>query len=268
MRYPIFSPASRTLVLLAVIVSVTGCATKQDIRDLQAGITEELRRVSTEQEALREEIRQQSALAQDSTSRELTDIRGSLLMTLGRIDDRLGQIEELVGQNSLGISTMRDQMEALRRGGVSTAPSGAGDPAQTASGTLSSGTGEADALYNAAVTQFNRGSLSAARLAFQQFLTQFPSHELAPDAQYYLADIQVQEGNLEEAVEAFSAIRELFPTSDRVPDALYRVGVLQIELGNEAEARRALELVVNTYPDHRAALAARDRLASLGGVPS
>lgn len=260
MRNVIFSSARRTLVLLAAVVSVSACATKQDIRDMQAAVTDELRRVAAAQDSLREELSRQSAQAQDSTSRELTDIRGDLLMTLSRIDRRLGQIEELVGQNSLNISTMRDQVESIRRSGVPEAA----PQVERGQGALSSGTGEADALYNAAMSQFNRGSLSAARAAFQQFLTQYPSHELAPDAHYYLADVMVQEEQLEDAIDAFQQIGTLFPSSDRVPDALYRIGVLHIDMGNDDQAREVLERVVNTYPDHRAALAAQDRLNALG----
>lgn len=268
MRYPRFSPASRTLVLLAGLLSVTGCATKQDIRDLRTELADELRRVAAAQDSLRAEIRRQSMETQDtlrSASRELGDIRGDVLTTLNRIGTQLGQIQELVGQNSLNISSLRDQMTVMRRGGVGPGM-GEGEPgAGVQSPTTSAGTGEADAMYNAAIRQFQRGSLSAARAAFQQFLTSYPSDDLAPQAHYYLADILVQEEELEEAIDAFAEIPELFPTSQVVPDALYRMGVLHIELGNDEEARRVLDRVVNSYADSSVAGLARDRLSEIGG---
>ncbi|HSG48983.1 MAG TPA: tol-pal system protein YbgF [Longimicrobiales bacterium] len=267
MRNLIQSPARRVLILLAGIVFVSGCATKQDIRDLRSEILDELQRVAASQDSLREEILRQSLQTQDTirnASREMVDIRGDVLTTLNRIGAQLGQIQELVGQNSLNISSLRDQMDAMRRGGAATT---GGEPTQEARVELSGGTGEADAMYNAAIRQYQRGSLSAARAAFQQFLTTYPTHERAPDAHYYLADILVQEEQLEEAIAAFGEIPELFPTSETVPDALYRMGVLHIELGNNDQARQILQRLVNTYPEHRNAAAARERLVAIGGRP-
>ncbi|UCC24265.1 MAG: tol-pal system protein YbgF [Gemmatimonadales bacterium] len=260
------SPARRVLILLAGVASVAGCATKQDVRDLREDMLSELQRIAAAQDSLRTEILRQSVQTQDtlrSASRELVDIRGDVLTTLNRLGSQLNRIQEMVGQNSLSISSLRDQMDALRRGGM---VEGAGaEPGQVTGGQLSVGTGEADAMYNAAIRQFNRGSMSAARAAFEQFLTSYPSNDLAPAAHYYLADILVQEERLEEAVAAFAEIPELFPTSDRVPESLYRIGVLQVELGNEDGARAVLERLVNTYPEHPAAALARDLLAEIGG---
>jgi tol-pal system protein YbgF len=269
MRNLISSPARRTLVLLAVMASLGGCATKQDIRDLRTEISDELQRIAASQDSLRAEILRQSVETQDTirnTRGELVDIRGDVLTTLNRIGSQLGQIQEMVGQNSLNISSLRDQMDGIRRGGsVPTAGGGAGEAAPAGATQPSTGAGEADAMYNAAIRQYQRGSLSAARVAFQQFLTTYPTHERAPSAHYYLADILVQDEQLDEAIQAFGRIPELFPTSETVPDALYRMGVLYIELGNNDQARQVLQRLVNTYPEHRNAEAARERLAAIGG---
>jgi tol-pal system protein YbgF len=266
---PISSPpARRTAVLLAVMLFLGGCATKQDIRDLRTEISEDLRQIAAAQDSLREEIRRQSVETQDTirnTRGELVDIRGDVLTTLNRISTQLGQVQELVGQNSLSISSLRDQMDGLRRGGAAPA-SGAAEAGTEGAVQPSTGTDEADAMYNAGIRQYQRGSLSAARAAFQQFLTAYPAHERAPNAQYYLADILVQDEQLEDAIQAFSRIPEQFPTSETVPDALYRMGVLYIELGDNDEARSVLERLVNTYPDHRNVAAARERLAAIGGL--
>ncbi|MDT8340439.1 MAG: tetratricopeptide repeat protein [Longimicrobiales bacterium] len=265
MRNFIHSPARRIPVLLAAVLLVGGCATKQDIRDLRRDLQADLRSVAAAQDSLRAEILRQSLETQDtlrSASRELGDIRGDVLTTLNRIGAQLARIQELVGQNSLNIASVRDQVDAMRRGGV---VPGSGEAGPEATPRLSSGTDEADAMYNAAIRQYQRGSLSAARAAFTQFLTAYPGHEQVPSAHYYLADIHVQEDDLQAALEAFGRIPELFPTSETVPDALYRMGIIHIELGDEARARALLERLVNTYPDHRNVAAARERLSAIGG---
>jgi tol-pal system protein YbgF len=265
MRHLKPSTAGRATVLLAAVLSLSSCATKRDVRDLQTELTTELRRIAAAQDSLRAVIVQQSLQTQDTlrnTSRELGDIRGDVLNQLTRISRQLDQIGELAGQNSLNIASLRDQMQTSRS--VGAASGRAEGDFGTPTGAMSQGSGAADASYNAAVRQYNRGSLTAARAAFQQFLVAHPSSDLAPQAHYYLADVMVQEEELDEAVEEFSKVFELFPSSTVVPDALYRVGLLQMELGNPEEAQAFFERVVNTYPDSRVAEFARARLGEIG----
>jgi len=261
------STAKRTLVLLAAVLSVSSCATKRDVRDLQAELTTELRRIAAAQDSLRVFIMEQSLQTQDTlrnASRELVDIRGDVLNQLTRIGNKLDQIGELAGQNSLNIASLRDQMQTARRPVSSSNPSGDEGDFGAGGGVMSEGSGAADASYNAAMRQYNRGSLTAARAAFQQFLLSHPSSDLAPQAHYYLADVMVQSEELEPAIEEFSKVFELFPSATVVPDALYRVGLLHMELGNENDAEAFFERVVNTYPDSRVAEFARARLGEIG----
>lgn len=258
--------AGRVFLLFAAALSVSSCATKRDVRDLQSEIAARLDRLAASQDSLRAIIVEQSVQTQDTlrnTSRELVDIRGDVLNQLNRIANQLDQIEELSGQNSLSISSIRDQMQQSRTP-MSSSVVGGTTAGADASGVMSEGTGAADAMYNAAIRQYNRGSLTAARAAFQQFLTAHPSSDLAPQAHYYLADVLVQQEDLEGAIDEFSRVFELFPSSSSVPDALYRVGLLHSELGNDAEARAFFERVVNTYPDARVAEFARARLGEIG----
>jgi tol-pal system protein YbgF len=114
--------------------------------------------------------------------------------------------------------------------------------------------------FNAGVAAFNRGSITTARRAFQQFIQDYPTDPLAPEAYFYLADLLYQENRLEEAIQAFLRVRELFPASRRVPDALYRVGVIYIDLEQLDNAREYLRTVITSYPDSDAAVLAQERL--------
>lgn len=267
MHVTILRTAGRAAVLCAAVFSVSSCATKRDVRDLQSELAARLDRLAASQDSLRAIIVQQSLQTQDtlrSTSRELVDIRGDVLNQLNRMANQLDQIQELSGQNSLNISSLRDQMQQSRVSVSGSPVSGGPGGEGAASGMMSEGTGAADAMYNAAIRQYNRGSLTAARAAFEQFLTAHPSSDLAPQAHYYLADVLVQQEDLEGAIEEFSQVFELFPSSSSVPDALYRVGLLHQELGNDDDARAFFERVVNTYPDARVAEFARARLGEIG----
>ncbi|MHB1194123.1 MAG: tol-pal system protein YbgF [Longimicrobiales bacterium] len=260
MTMPKHSPAIRLLLTVAAAVSVSGCATKGDLRNLRL----EIQAMSARQDSLFSELRRETVSTQDTlrgATTQLFDFRGDIARHLAAMNESLTRLEALTGENQRGISGVRDQLANLRRTqsgqGVSEGAPSAG--VQEAA----PGAGDAESIYNAAVTQFNRGSLATARTAFQQFLQAFPSHRLAPDAHFYLADILVQEDRIEDALDAFQEIPELFPTAPRVPDAMYRSALLQIELGRNADARATLERVVNTYPSSSVATLARDKLREI-----
>ena len=214
------------------------------------------------QDSLLAQLRVEALSTQDTLrtqSDQLFDFRGQVFRELRAIRQSLTTLEAMVGENQRGITGVRDQMANLRRTPAAQPPAGmlgeeGGEaiPGQVA--------GNADDLWANAMEQFNRGSTSTARRAFQQFLQAYPTHDKAPDAYFYLADILVREDQLEEAVAAFREVQELFPTAARVPDALYRIALIQIELGNEDDAEQTLERIVNTYPGTGVALLAQDKL--------
>jgi len=254
------STAVRLLFVAAAVVFASGCATKGDLRNVQL----EIRALAVRQDSLMAQMRRDMLVTQDTVrgqSLQLFDFRGEIFRQLRDIADGLSRLEALTGQNQRGISGVRDQLANLRRSGAGApqgdVPVGVTDPGFQAAG------GDAEGIFNAAVGQFNRGSLSTARTAFQQFLQAYPGHVLAPDAHYFLASILVQENRLEDALEAFQRIPETFPTAAKVPEALYRTALLQIELDRRSDARATLERIVNTYPGTGTALLAAEKLREI-----
>jgi tol-pal system protein YbgF len=241
--------------LIVFLGAVAGCATKADVRDLRDDILE----LSSQQQALLRELQEAQQDQEDSISevgQTLQDIRADSFRRMSSIEEQLLTIQELTGLSQQQVASLRDQMERDR------AQRSFGPP--TAFGTDAAGEeGQVREVYDAALSQYQRGTLGAARLGFQQIVDQYGSDELAPEARYYLAEILQREGNLEEAIDAFNEIAQFHPTSPRVPNALYRVGLLQLELGNREEAEQFLERVVNTWPDSMAADLARDELRDL-----
>lgn len=254
-----------SLVALLVGALMTGCATKKDVRSLQ----EEIAELAERQEAAIQRLEALTAATQDTVqgqSESLFSLRGETLRALNRISDDLVVLQELTGQNQRDLMAIRDQMAGTAVSGAAAA--GAitvmTDSSGAAIGDVQPNQANADAMYQAGVRQMSRGSLTAARMAFEEFLATYPNHPSAAGAQLYLADIMVQEDDLEGALEAFLRIPEFHPTSPEVPQALYRAAVLHIELGDPDEARVLLERVVNSYPDSGAAILAQERLREIG----
>ncbi len=231
---------------------MVGCATKGDIRNLQT----EIRELTSRQQALLQELRQAQRDQDESISQVADDIRDFRAETSRRvasIEDQLLTVQELAGLSQQQVASLRDQLERDRTQRSFGPPSTFGGPP-------GGGGDQAQEVYNAALTQYQRGTLSAARMGFRTIVDQYGAHQLAPEARYYLAEILAREGSLEEAIAAFEDIREFHPTADRVPDALYRAGLLYLELGDDDAAEEHFERVVNTWPDSVAADLARDAL--------
>ncbi len=257
-------PGFGILIGLSLVLILGACATKGDVRELR----EDMRALADRQERLLNELERLHWVTQDSIrqqSRMLTGIRGEMNQRILDVQDQVIELQALTGQSQQVLAGLRDQLEDQRRQAAQPAPGTGGQPwwmwdAEDADPGDAEGARE---LFNAAVTQFNRGSLGTARRAFEDFRERFPDHQLTPDVRYFLAEIQAQEGDREEAIEGFLRIQELHPTAVRVPDALLRVGELYLE-GEEYElAEEYLERVVNTYPDTDAADAAEERLRDL-----
>lgn len=253
------------LGLLGLVLS--GCATKRDLRDLQSTIGA----LAAQQEAALRELQGLNLAVQDTLrgqSDALYESRGEILRRLREIEQQLITLQELTGQNQRALATLRDLLEGRRAPGMApirtdTEPGQVMNPAFAPGGPPTAGSEAALETFNAGVGAFNRGSITTARVAFQQFLRDFPTDPAAPDAHFYLADLLYQENRREEAIQAFLRVPELFPTARKVPDALYRVGVIYIELEQRDDARQYLQRVVDSYPQSDAAVLARERLAEI-----
>jgi len=256
----------RWLILAVLGISLSGCATKRDIRDLQT----EIQTLAEQQRNALGQIEGLNLAVQDTLrgqSDALYQSRGDILRLLRQIEQQITTLRELTGQNQRALTTLRDLVEGGRAmpPTVRTDPPGGGqvlDPTFEPEPQPQPSEAAVE-TYNAAVRAFNRGNIGSARRAFNEFLQRYPNNSLAPDARYYLADLLVQENRMEEAISAFLRIPELYPTAEKVPDALYRVGVVYISMEEYEDARQYLERVVNTYPDSDAAALAQERLAEI-----
>ena len=257
-----FTRSTRAAALAAALLVSAGCATKGDLRDVRF----EMQRLASRQDSLLAVLERQSALTQDTLRRQnnqLFEIRGDVSRQLQQILDELATLRELAGQNQRTIAALRDQVERLSRSGAASGPSNPSEAIVGGGPGGGSASGGAVPTYNMAVEAYQRGSIATAQAAFEDFVRDYGSHELAPDAHFYLGNIAADQERFEDALAAFAQIPELFPTHPRVPDALYRLGLLHLELDDEDEARRSFERVVNSYPDSDAASLAREQLREL-----
>ncbi len=231
----------------------SGCATKSDIRDLQMDIAT----MGAQQDSLYREIRRQNLLLADSVrggAELIRSTRAQLSNQIRQLNDVVIAMQQLLGQTQQRITELRERAEQAEQNRQP--PSGATPPGGAEATS-------AEELYRAGAGKLQEKSATAARLAFEQFLTQHPTHELAPDAQFGLAETYVLDEELEDAITNFVRVAEAFPTSGRAPEALYRAGRISEDRKRTTDARTYYQRVVQRYANSDSARLARERLNRL-----
>lgn len=256
----------RLAVLAApAAILLAGCAGRGDLEEMEQTLIAEFREVNARQDSLARELeRLRTTLMEGLESREgeVFAGRGELLRRLEALEEQIGRVAALSGQNQRLLTRIAEGSE--RRGPDTTAgAAGGGEDADTAGGMVAGD--DPRALYQAALEQYRRGSYGTARTGLEQFLSRYPDHELAPDAQYYVAESYAEAGEPREALDAYGRVVELFPDSRRAASALYKSGLVELERGNVGDARVFFQRVVNGYPDSDEAALARSQLDQLEG---
>ncbi|MDP2469541.1 MAG: tol-pal system protein YbgF [Candidatus Palauibacterales bacterium] len=237
-------------VLLTAFVTLLGasCAMKSDVADLESTLQAQMQADRAQRDSLMTEIRQLRSVLLDSLSvQQRRDISGRVDLQR-QIEDlaiAVTQLTALTGETQRQLAVLQDSGSGMPgAGGEVLADSSGGDsPLAAGAG------GEPQALYEAALRQFRRGSYETARAGLVQFLEQYPSHELAPDAQYFVAETYAEAGNAEQALVEYARVLELYPNSRRAPTALYKSGLIELQRGNVDDARTFFQRVVQGYPD-------------------
>lgn len=247
----------RRLVLGGLLVLVAGgCATKADVNSLENRMLSEMQELRAEQQVLLERLGMAFDTLTQQERRQLAT-RGEMQRQFDRIGELLGQLLEMTSQTNVLVSELREA-----RVGVRPSP-GAEPPNEAERPEAESRADEARMFYEAAQQQFRRGAYGTAREGFEDFLENYPNHELAPDAQFFLGESYAEADDRRRAMEEYRRVVELYPDSRRAPTALYKMGMIERERGNTSEARQLFQRVELGYPNSPEAELARDQLRRL-----
>ena len=103
--------------------------------------------------------------------------------------------------------------------------------------------------YNAAYAFIEVNDLAAAEVAFQNFLDQYPDHDLASNAGYWLGESFYARDMYGAAVRAFAGSVRDNRDGRKAPDALLKLSMTLAVLGQKSEACRLLDFLPQEYPD-------------------
>jgi tol-pal system protein YbgF len=118
-------------------------------------------------------------------------------------------------------------------------------------------------LYRVAQEDLRAGRHDAAERGFRDFLRRFPRHDYADNAQYWLGECFYDRKLFAQAAVEFRAVVAHYPLGNKAPDALLKLAFCLLATGERDQGRELLAQVPATYPRSEAARLAEERLAEL-----
>jgi tol-pal system protein YbgF len=267
------------LILLAMFVSVTGCATTDDLKALRSEINstmeEKIAAVDTSVAAIRNDLRKSSdALTQArkgtaNTAADIADLRDNLQQLRGQVEtlkkdttrslkkedeykDRLDSILLKITfiENFLQIGKMSHAGES----GNKSKDSAVKDPAKKP---------DKESMYSAAYQTFKESNFDKARNEFQHFLATYPDSEYSDNAQFWIGECYFFEKNYEKAILEYEKVTKNYPGGNKVPYALLKQGLSFLNLNDKTSAKLLLQQVIKDYPNTNQARIARSKLQEI-----
>ncbi|MCF6300402.1 MAG: tol-pal system protein YbgF [Proteobacteria bacterium] len=121
----------------------------------------------------------------------------------------------------------------------------------------------ANDLYQSAFNHLKSGRFSESARLFEDFIQQYPKHDLTDNSYYWLGESYYVTRNYSMALSAFQSLEQLFPLSNKLADALLKIGYTYHELEDYQQAKTALTKVTDTFPNSSVARLAKNRISLL-----
>jgi tol-pal system protein YbgF len=224
---------------------------------------------------------EQLATLQDALSGSLTKTLAPVNNLNSRIDsmgddtralrDSLADLTARLERMDAKITDLKNQLQIMQNppAAPGAAPTGAAPGAAPAGGPGAPPPGmSAEATYTNARKDQQAGNLDLAAQEYQQFLTYFPTAELAANAQYYLGEISYNRADYKGAVQAFDAVLERYPSNPKTADARYMKGMALAKDGQKSRAMQELRSLVQSNPNSEQARKANQALRDSRLFPS
>jgi len=117
--------------------------------------------------------------------------------------------------------------------------------------------------YDEAIALLRSGDFDKASQAFSAFQTRWPASGYGASARFWQGNALYGKRDYKEAIAAFRAFLAKAPDSERASEAMLAIANSQAEMKDKAGARKTLDDLIKTYPKSEAAVAGKERLASL-----
>jgi tol-pal system protein YbgF len=221
---------------VAILSSITGCATRGQMIELQMRVDEikaDQATIKAQNAALdslfRENVEQSRKLNADFSS-YISDLNQNIQMMTSRLDDAVTLINKASGamdsRRARGIPIDSTQIDTTKQaGGV-----------------------DCQKLYNSAYADMVKERFDMAIGGFKNYIQTCPNTALDDKAQYWIGESYLSMKQYEKAQNAFEEMLQKYPNSDRIAAGKLKLGRALYELRQKTKARQYFEDVVKTYP--------------------
>lgn len=117
--------------------------------------------------------------------------------------------------------------------------------------------------FEAALGVFRKGDFANAQNLFAKFIERYSSSGYVTSALFWLGNAQYATRDYKEAIINFKALVAGNAAHLRAPEAMLSIANCQLELRDSKGARKTFSDLIKAYPQSEAALAGKERLASL-----
>ncbi|MBE3072511.1 MAG: tol-pal system protein YbgF [Acidobacteria bacterium] len=257
-------------VIVATVISVPASGANREHQQLMADIRmlqEQTQQLHAQLVAVTDALKAVATKLDDQSGATRKAFADQKLLADGVSGD-LRVIREKVDDNNVRISSLSQEIEAVRLAIPQTPPQPAAMTGEIQPGTSpppatppGAALGQSpQKLFDTAWGDYTVGQYSLAITGFSNYIKSFPTLDKAGEAQWYIGEAQYGLGNYKDAVAAYDRVISDFPNHRLVPDAYYKRGVALNALGQVDRARESWEFVVKTYPSSDAGRLARQKL--------
>jgi tol-pal system protein YbgF len=118
-------------------------------------------------------------------------------------------------------------------------------------------------LHDEAMATLRNGEFDKAVVALTTFQRRYPSSGYGPSVRFWYGNALYGKREYKEAIAVFRAFVTAYPQHQRAPEALLALANSQAEMKDSRAARKTLEDLLKAYPQSEAAVAGKERLASI-----
>lgn len=205
------------------------------------------------------------AAAEESRKREVEALRRSLLDLSSRIDGLQAEVASLRGskeQLAREVSDLQSVQKDIRQG-IDDRIRKLEPQKVTLDGREFFAEPEETRLFEEAMGVLRQGNFAEAANLLSAFQRRYPASGYGPSVLFWLGNAQYGKRDYKEAIASFRALVSRTPDHPRAPEALLSVASSQSDLKDLKSARRTLDELIRAYPRSEAAVAAKERLATL-----
>ncbi|MBV52428.1 MAG: tol-pal system protein YbgF [Coxiellaceae bacterium] len=222
---------------------------------------------STTSSSLNQQVRRLNQQLQNligmNLPQQVADMQDQIQQLSGLLEEEQHELAELKEQQKVFYKDLDARISHASRQHDDSASSKVADTSDSGVQTLTD-----IAEYQRASEFLSDKHYDQARVAYQQYLTDYPKGQFVANAHYWLGELNLLKKNNSAALKEFSTVIKQYPSSAKRPDAEYKIASIQMDMGHVDDAKQGFQTIQKHYPKSTAAQLAAIQLKKIAVTQS